>query len=547
MLSTAFVLALLPAAALCSLFVQYNSASDTSLAMRVVIIGTCRDLYATPRLFSDAQFLFREVPALDGKGGVSLIPGGTNGYYICDDGTGAGRLVAVKPALSAALCSFKKVPGLSNPSLVSFEQDGKYIGYAKAYDYDCSAWFSGKAGWTIGLVEKPTTLTLATWVSTPSPSVTVYIQGTNYWLGNCRGNAFFTSSAGDITWDVVPALSNASSTTLASLRLSSNKSLYLGIDSAGAQQLQNTSAPYVPVRVWNCAGRESDCSWNLVESTTASGDFNLVIPGSTRTLDRQAANVTLVCPGENDGGANMYFGSAATLGFLRVNYVTPNMPPVIVNSSSSSSVSPPKCADFTLCRTCITTELSCGWCAETGVCSKGTASSPSNCSASKWFFDSCVAATHNDGGSTNLIAPLVGGIVGGVAVLSAILVAAVLVVRSFNRREPAVLNVPVEGASIDFIATAASRDLSDTTSPVTIQYSGSGMATALGHSSGSGSALGIPLEIPPTYDMNMSLSLAPVSPGNPSMEFPAFPSFAAAGGISPSINPSLASQPPASQ
>eukprot|EP00727_Mastigamoeba_balamuthi_P007046 m51a1_g2962 hypothetical protein (2034) ;mRNA; f:677286-685865 len=493
-------------------------------------VDVMSNMYATPRLWSDAQFLFREVPALDGKGGVSIMPAANDGFYMCDDGTGTGRLVVVKPALSAEQCSFRKVAGLSNPSLVSFEQGGKYIGYAKVYDYDCSSWFSNQPGWTVGLVEKPSNPTLATWIAADSPQLMLYIQDTNYWLGNCNGNAvFYDVRISDDVWDVVPALnSSAANSGAVSLRLYSNKSLYLGLDAEGELTMDNDSLA-ASLKTWSCAGRVDDCTWTIVETSAASGDFNLRHTASGRVVQSPGGAGTITCPTTNVGRALLSLQKAATLGFWRTNYIIPNTPPVIINTSSSSSATgpSPSCSDFVLCRTCITTDMSCGWCAETDMCTHGTATAPVNCSASKWFFDSCIAAPQEGGDNTaNLVAPLVGGIVGGVAVISAVVIAAV-VVRNLHKRRPSVLNVPVEGASIDFIATATSRDLSgDTTSPVTLQLSG-GSSLATGglatHSGGSGAMamLATPLEAP-IYDMN--LSLAPVSPINPP-ELPPPPSM----------------------
>eukprot|EP00727_Mastigamoeba_balamuthi_P008594 m51a1_g4357 hypothetical protein (352) ;mRNA; r:254251-255489 len=350
------------------MYTQYNSASDPWLAMRVAVIGTCKDVYATARSFADSQFIFREVAALDNSSGVSFMPFPNPDYYMCSDGTGSGRLVIVKPAISAALCSFKKVAGLSNPSLVSFEQRGQYIGYSKAFDYDCASWFRGRSGWTVGLIDKPANPTHATWISSDAGPLKPYLQGTQYWLGNCGGTAFFTAMGGDVGWNIVPALSNESSATQVSFQLSSNTSLYLGIDAGGAQRMNDSATDFVPVRVINCAGRERLCTWTVAPSTVYSGDFILAITGTNRTLDIQTTNNTLT------------------------TYSIPRIPAVIVNTSAGSSTAPDKCPDFKLCRTCITTSMSCGWCAETGVCSQGTSSSPANCSKSQWYFETCVPA-----------------------------------------------------------------------------------------------------------------------------------------------------------
>eukprot|EP00727_Mastigamoeba_balamuthi_P011033 m51a1_g6552 hypothetical protein (565) ;mRNA; r:87486-89360 len=524
--SVAFSLSLLLPAVLCSSpFTQYNSASDTSLAMRTIVSGSvCKDVYATTRVYADAQFMFREVAAIDGSSGVSIMPASNPGYYLCSDGTGTGRIVVVvQSALNSSLCSFNKVAGLSNPSLVSFEQGGKYIGYFKSFDYDCSTWFTNYAysGWTVGLVSKPSTLTLATWVSADAGPVRLYIQGYSYWLGNCGGDAFFTTSAGDSVWNLVPALSNTSSTTQISLQLNSDTSLYLGINEEGEGEMGDSSVSYVPLKAVNCTGRESECTWTIVMSSLYSGDFNLKITGTSRTLGRQTSNNNLSCATTNYGAANLYLSTAAEVCFWRSTYSIPATPAVTVNSTSSDAAS---CSDYTMCRTCITTSMSCGWCAETGVCSEGTSSSPSNCSKSKWYFESCTASSTNDG-STNLVAPLVGGIVGGVAVLSAVVVAAVLVTRSLHNRKPAVLNIPVEGASVDFTATAGAgaTDFLDTVSPLTMQLSGSsaGIGTmgleGIQSSSGSGLVMTLPLGLPSVADLNL---VSVVSPGANAIEMP---------------------------
>eukprot|EP00727_Mastigamoeba_balamuthi_P004465 m51a1_g14016 hypothetical protein (554) ;mRNA; f:1099296-1101195 len=523
MLFVALVLALLSAAARGALFVQYFSAADTTIGMRTAVGGTCKDMYATERVAADSEFLFREMPALDGSSGVSLMPAVNNGYYVCDDGTG--RLVVVNPALSAAQCTFKKVPGLSNPSHVSFQQGTRYIGYAKAYDYDCSGWFTGKKGWTIALVDKPTTvklLTQATWVTVSNTvSVTIYVQDTSNWLYTCNGRAVFSSKRADV-WDFVPALDTSAPSTAISLRSHTDTSLYLGIDNDGAGQLSSATA--VPVKTWNCAGSPSHCTWTFGISIRA-GDVHLTHVASGRTVGLTNLTDSPSCAGADGytGGGDLYKSLAADLGFLRSNYAAPNMPAVIINnsasgSSSSSRVHVPSCSDYTLCRTCTTTELSCGWCEETQVCTRGSAGVPVNCPASKWFFDSCVAATKNDDNGVSLVGPLVGGIVGGVAVLSAVAVIAVVVARAVHKRKPAVLNVPVEGVSIDFVsanvATSGGFSASPLTPPV---YSGSSAATCLGMQSGSsGPVMPLPVDINTTFDMK--LSIPPMSPGGLSLE-----------------------------
>eukprot|EP00727_Mastigamoeba_balamuthi_P011036 m51a1_g6555 hypothetical protein (532) ;mRNA; f:104206-106006 len=496
------VLVVVPSAALDSALVQYSSASDTTLEMRVAVV------YATPRLYAEAQFMFREVTAIDGSDGVSLVPAANEDSFVCDDGTGSGRLVVKSSPRSPSLCSFKKVAGLSNPSLVSFEQGGRYIGYAKAYDYDCAAWFDGKPGWTVGLVPRPaaSALATATWVSSDVGPVVLYAQSTSYFLGNCSGDAIFTGS-GDIMWEVVPALARNISPTAVSLRLRSNASLFLGVDPTGERQLHDGSATYVPIKVSDCAGREADCTWDIARpSSDVSGVVALRLAGSNWTLDRQSH--TAACAAANNGVGVLSSTSSATLGLWRAAHYIPNTPAVVVNETSESAhVRLLSCSDFKLCRSCVTASMSCGWCSATSTCTQGTAESPGNCSASQWLFNTCVAETH-DGSTaqTSIVAPLVGGIVGGVAVLSAVVVAAVLIARKKNRRQPTVVNLPVEGAPVGF-----TMDLTEATS-VAMQLAStctaSGVAADSG-SSGSGPVAALPVGM-----------FAPQLPDNPSLELP---------------------------
>eukprot|EP00727_Mastigamoeba_balamuthi_P001845 m51a1_g11658 hypothetical protein (524) ;mRNA; r:3333-5260 len=481
--SSSLVLCLLPLAALGSVFVQYNSASDTSLAMRVVTDGTCKDVYATTRIYVDSQFMFREVPALGNSSGVSLVPAPNPGYFICSDGTDSGRLI---------VCSFKKVAGLSNPSLVSFEQRGRYIGYAKAFDYDCASFYRGNtAGWTVGLVDKPANPNLATWITSEAGPVRIYIQSTQSWLGNCHGNSFFTEQTGDTVWDLVPALSNSSSSTmLVSLQLH-NTSLHLGVDTDQNQLMDNSSAAHVPLTVANCSGRESLCTWFIVPSALHGGNFHLEIAGTGRAVYLQSLGSTLSCATASRGTASISLAAGAELGFLRRDFASPPRPAVIVNESSSSE-EPAKCSDIKQCRTCIVTSMSCG----------------------------CVKA---GGSSTNLVAPLVGGIVGGVAVLSSVVIAAVLVARSIHNKRRTALNMPVEGASVNF--AAASQDIGDTVSPLaTLGLSGSspGVIATLGTNgrSGvltSGMLMTLPVGLPSVADLNLASA---VSSGRNALEMP---------------------------
>eukprot|EP00727_Mastigamoeba_balamuthi_P000182 m51a1_g10160 hypothetical protein (858) ;mRNA; r:27426-31925 len=291
MLPPAVLLLLLPAAALCSVLTQYNSASDTGLALRVAITSSCRDVYATPRKYSDAHFLFRELPALDGSGGVSLMPSANDGLFLCDDGSGSGRLVAASPAsLSPALCSFRKVVGLSDPSLVSFEQMGRYVAYARPYDYDCASWFAGMSGWTVGLVPRPADAALATWVAAESSPLNIYVQNTPYWLCDCNGVAVFSEAlppGAVCLWDAVPALApSAKATGAVSLRLH-NTSRYLGVTAEEVGRLGNGSAA---LGVRNCTGSESACTWTMAQSID-TGDFYLTL--ATTALTSKPANCSV--------------------------------------------------------------------------------------------------------------------------------------------------------------------------------------------------------------------------------------------------------------
>eukprot|EP00727_Mastigamoeba_balamuthi_P000345 m51a1_g10307 hypothetical protein (577) ;mRNA; r:77403-79281 len=465
-----------------SVYTEYNSASDTILGLRVVIIDS---------MYSDAQFLFRELPGLDGSAdGVSLMPAANDGFFLCAESNDTDRLVAVRPAVSASLCTFRKVAGLSNPALVSFEQRGKYVGRASAYAYDCGFIFAGMLGWTVGLVARPADATLATWVAAESSPLSLYVQDTNYWLGSCAPDGvFYNPFVGDIAWDAVPALGNASGASSAvSLRVSSSASaapLYLGVDAAGEQQLSNSSAQSVALRVWDCAGHASACTWTVAQSAL-SGDFWLTHTASGWTVVRETEPNGLACDPQNAGRALLSRAAAGeTLGFWRSNYAQPGMPDVVIPSSSSqppasssssgaaagvllpSSSKEPLCSDMETCWGCVGTAMSCGWCSDTGQCARGTASSPTNCTPLMWYFDSCLP--RKERASASLVVPLV-GVAGGVIVAVFGLAMVAWVVRSrVKRAPPPVLpaattrvpdeeNVPSEGPSVTFSAAPNSLD-----------------------------------------------------------------------------------------
>eukprot|EP00727_Mastigamoeba_balamuthi_P000341 m51a1_g10303 hypothetical protein (827) ;mRNA; r:66500-69939 len=453
-------------------YTQYSSASDTSLSLRVAIVNSCRDGLGTA-----CPFLFRELPGLDGSAdGVSLMPAATDGFFICAEGNDTDRLVAVRPALSAAQCTFRRVAGLSNPALVSFEQRGRYVGYASAYAYDCASWFDGRMGWTVGLAYRPTDATLATWVASASPPVNMYIQDTNSWLGSCAPESvFYNPYVGDIAWDAVQALDNDSATAI-SLRLHSSSSaspLYLGVDAAGEQQLSNSSAQSVALRVWDCAGHASACTWTVAQSAL-SGDFWLTHTASGWTVVRETAPNGLACNPQNAGRALLSRSSTGeTLGFWRSNYNIPSKPAVIAVAAASSSSSSrasslmtdtsgegqSPCATKMSCWSCIAADGSCGWCSETALC---TRRSETNCSPTMWLHDTCTASRAGGGVTASLVVPLV-GVSGGVVVVGLVTALAVLLIRSGRQRgrgtsKAAEHNKPVEGPSVTFVSAAPGSD-----------------------------------------------------------------------------------------
>eukprot|EP00727_Mastigamoeba_balamuthi_P000333 m51a1_g10297 hypothetical protein (547) ;mRNA; r:47455-49260 len=438
-------LLLLPAAALCSVYTQYNSAWDPSLALRVAIIGDCKDVYATPRVYSDAQFLFRELPGLDGSAdGVSLMPAANDGFFLCAESNATGRLVAVSPAVSASLCTFRKVAGLSNPALVSFEQRGRYVGYARGYDYLCATWFSGMMGWTVGLVDRPADATLASWVASQSSPVGVYVQDTYYWLCACNGSAVFfnTRALGEpCWWDVVPALSTGPNASAAfSLRLY-NTSVFLGV---GTQLLDNDSVPLALRH--SCSGTESECTWTAEQSPT-TGDFLLTNAASGWIAAVETTSSAPACSTPKSARAVLvrhFNKTVSMLGFWRAKYVQPPKPPVAEASSGDG------CEQHETCLSCVAESPSCGWCSDTGLCLNASSSSRAACSL--WFYDSC-APEKGDGPNLSFVAPLV-GVVGGAIVVAAVVVVVMAVLRSLSKRNQGAANFPVQGPSANFVSVS---------------------------------------------------------------------------------------------
>eukprot|EP00727_Mastigamoeba_balamuthi_P000340 m51a1_g10302 hypothetical protein (764) ;mRNA; r:62386-66383 len=462
------------AAALCSVYTQYNSAGDTSVGLRVLVddINICND----GKVYSDAQFLFRELPALDGSaGGVSLMPAANDGFFLCAEGNDTDRLVVVSPALSASLCTFRKVAGLSNPALVSLEQRGRYVGYASAYTYNCAPSFIGRTGWTVGLVERPADARLATWVAAESSAENIYVQDTNYWLCELNGVAVFNVSVGNSVqcqWDVVAALgTNDSSSSAVSLRLR-NTLVYLGV-SAQESPGDNDSAA-LQLRVHSCAGTERLCVWTAAQSEQ-SGDLFLthVASGLVVTLQGTAGGPRAVLL------ARQRNSSLQTLGFWRAGYVKPSTPDVVVvsdvpssslgASSSSGALSSSSgredqvaCAARRTCQACAGA-AECGWCSDTGLCLNASSPAPLNCSL--WLRGTCTAAPEDGGLNLSLVVPLVAG-AGGVAVVACAVAGALLVARAARKarkRPPTSAAAPaaLEGAAsagFTFVSVAASRD-----------------------------------------------------------------------------------------
>eukprot|EP00727_Mastigamoeba_balamuthi_P000338 m51a1_g10300 hypothetical protein (547) ;mRNA; r:57434-59358 len=351
-------LLLLPAAALCSaVLAQYNKTA------RVHSSGPASPVYATPRVYSDAQFLFRELPGLDGSAdGVSLMPAATDGFFLCAEGSGTDRLVVVSGDLSPALCTFRKVAGLSNPALVSFEQRGRYVAYARGYSYDCASAFERRTGWTVGLVERPADTRLATWVASLSSPLSLYVQDTNYWLCELSGSAVFadTSHPRDSVrcqWEAVAALGTADSPSSAvSLRLR-NTSLFLGV--AEHESPDDNDSAALQLRVHSCAGTERLCVWTAAKSEQ-SGDFFLthVASGLVVTLHDSAEGKRAVLL------ARQRNATLQTLGFWRSAYAQPKTPDVVVapvvQSGSTAADGSESCAQRKTCQSCASGGELCG-------------------------------------------------------------------------------------------------------------------------------------------------------------------------------------------
>eukprot|EP00727_Mastigamoeba_balamuthi_P000335 m51a1_g10299 hypothetical protein (1009) ;mRNA; r:51643-57335 len=427
--------------ALCaSVLTQYNSAGDTSLGLRSMLHGDCRDVYATPRLYSDAQFLFRELPGLDGSAGsVSLMPAATDGFFLCAESSDSDRIVVTsRAALSPSLCTFRKVAGLSNPALVSFEQRRRYVGYAREYSYDCAMWFLETPGWTVGLVERPSDARLATWVASQSSVVSVYVQDTYSWLCELSGSAVFVDTDDNdaqCQWDVVAALGTDDRPSSAvSLRLR-NTSLFLGV--AEHESPDDNDSAALPLRVHSCAGTERLCVWtanisprlgNFFLSHVASG---LVVTLQETALGKQAVLL-----------ARQRNATLQTLGFWRSGYARPTTPNVVVvaassrsgdGSSGSSSATADEvdsCAQRKTCQSCASVG-ECSWCPDTGLCLNASYASPHNCSL--WLRGTCTTASNGGAGLSSLYAQLV-GVFGCVAVLACAVTAAFVARWSLARR-----------------------------------------------------------------------------------------------------------------
>eukprot|EP00727_Mastigamoeba_balamuthi_P013134 m51a1_g8443 hypothetical protein (579) ;mRNA; r:377749-379762 len=266
-------------------FVHIRSAADSLISVRAVITADpCNDVAATTVFGSDAYFMFRVMPALDGSntvGTVSLMSLPSPSYYLCSDFSG--RISArwnVLDSHSRAQCTFRVVPGLSDPTLVSLRQGGRYVGDFGSLDgLRCQNWFPRDRvqGWSLGLVDAGHRPERSTWAVSALPALYAYVQDRPWWLSACEKASGVSGVSSRTAFAIQPGLQPNVSAVSVSLRLYGTE-LYLGADPEGAGS-NDTWAP--APRLMVCHGREAACTWLLGSPPATMGGVFLLINSAT--------------------------------------------------------------------------------------------------------------------------------------------------------------------------------------------------------------------------------------------------------------------------
>eukprot|EP00727_Mastigamoeba_balamuthi_P013123 m51a1_g8433 putative ubiquitin-conjugating enzyme e2 28 (633) ;mRNA; r:352802-355721 len=418
--------------------VQMRPLSNHSLALRTAFSsdGVCKQVYATAAIYADGDFLWRLAPAVDGSGpgNVSLSAGAFYRRYACvddDDRIIVGRSVSPGDP-GAQRCVFRRVPGLADPALVSFEQRGRFLSLSPNKTGECAIYYRGVKSAGVALVAAPAAAE-ATWAVTALPAVMVYVQSMSLWLRRNGTAVSFTQAYDDRSlWLVVRGLDASADDQAVSLQSYTNRSEYLGVAREVSAAL-GANASDAALTTCSCAGRPGDCTFLFVGSDQDPGDVHLTHAASGRVVACWGTDGAQCANGALSALAVLSVKKRTSLGLKRTSFPDP-----AANDSSSSSA-PPK-----------PPEEACGWCDSARACQAVSA----GCSDSDWLASPC---GYSSSSPNKYVGPIVGGIVGGFVAFGIIVAVAVIVVnrRARKRKAP---NLPIECSSIDFV-TANSLDV----------------------------------------------------------------------------------------
>eukprot|EP00727_Mastigamoeba_balamuthi_P003606 m51a1_g13242 hypothetical protein (327) ;mRNA; r:18-1342 len=213
-------------------------------------------VYASPPIWSDTDYLWRLEPAANGSTSpdlVSLRVFDDQRYFLCaTDETSLE--VKISNITDLSLCTFRKVPGLSDVGMVSFINGGRYLSFGSTAGGSCGKWIPG--AFDAQLKVEPSTPESATWA--PVPTTFVGLKVGHYYspamfLHTCNGEPSATLSSAPNSYDNIWVFEqglNTSNPDTVSIRSTRNVDQYFCFD--GKQASMRTAA-----------GNEGPCSFVL--------------------------------------------------------------------------------------------------------------------------------------------------------------------------------------------------------------------------------------------------------------------------------------------
>eukprot|EP00727_Mastigamoeba_balamuthi_P013673 m51a1_g8929 putative alpha-L-arabinofuranosidase (1117) ;mRNA; r:853659-857699 len=200
-------------------------------------------VYATVSIWGETDFMWREEAAINGSTDadhVSLRVFNLPNLFLCAADTNSMSINVMQPT-SASLCTFRKVAGLSDPGLVSFVNEGRYLSVGTTVTGLCATWLSSSQAVDVQLNAFPPTKESATWA--PVETTFVAIKNGFYWeatpyMHYCNGSVTATATSSVSNYDFIWVIEKGLDTTdplSISIRAANHMNQYFCLDGSEAK------------------------------------------------------------------------------------------------------------------------------------------------------------------------------------------------------------------------------------------------------------------------------------------------------------------------